>query len=118
MAGFAAGPTQIAFTWSYTPSAEVPICTDTITANCVDSFTLSEPTTTFSQSIPAVSGTSSYSYNLTPLPATGTYIYTLVANETYSGGGISSDPVTVSVATAVITGPYVTGTLSNGAKLQ
>jgi hypothetical protein len=96
-AAFAAAPTKILFTWDYTPNAAAPICTSTVITNCVNSFTLTEPTTNFSQSIPAVAGTSSYSFTQTPIPAAGTYTYSLVAVETTAGGPIQSVPDTVSV---------------------
>jgi hypothetical protein len=93
----AANPTKIVFAWTYTPDANFPICTTTITTQCVNSFVLTEPTTSLTQSIPAVSGTSSYGFTLTSLPAPGTYTYTLVASAITSGGTVTSVPVTVQV---------------------
>lgn len=94
----AANPTKITFSWSDAFSA-VPACTATVTNNCISGFLLTEPVTGFSATITAVAGTSStaFGYTLTPLPPAGTYTYSLVAQETTTGGVIVSAPATVSI---------------------
>lgn len=99
-----ASPTKFVFTWGYTPNT-VPICTSTVTTACVNQFIITEPTTGISITIPAVAGTSSYTAS-TPLPAAGTYTYSLVASETLGGStAIPSPAVTVSLQSPGAPGP-------------
>lgn len=95
---YAAFPTKITFTWS-DPFASVPACSATVTTNCVSSFILTEPVQGFSKTIDATGGTSStiFTYTQTPLPPAGTYTYSIVAVEVYSGGTITSGPATAIV---------------------
>jgi hypothetical protein len=92
-----AQPTKISFTWNYAATPSVPVCTTSLVTNCVNSFILTEPVTGITKTIPAVAGTTSYSFDLTPLPPAGTYTYSLVASEVYAGGTLVSAPMTTTV---------------------
>lgn len=95
---YAAAPTKIVFTWTDN-FTNVQACTATVTTSCIQSFTLTESTTGFSQSITALNGTPSttFTYTQTTLPAAGTYTYSIVAVEVYSGGTMTSGPATATV---------------------
>lgn len=92
--------TNVSFTWSYPATPTVPICTTTLTSNCVDHFQLTEPVTGITKSIPAVAGQTAYTFDLTPAPGGGSYTYSLVASEVIAGGTIPS-----AAATAVVVVP-------------
>lgn len=93
----AQSPTKITFAWGYPSTPTVPICTTTVVTNCVNSFILTEPVTGITKTIAAVAGTTTYTYNLIPMPPGGTYTYSLVASEVYAGGTITSTPLTATV---------------------
>jgi hypothetical protein len=91
-----APPTQATFNWSYSFNTAYPVpCSATVITNCVQNFLLTQGTTTVG-TIPATTATS-YSFNLTTLPAPGTYTYSLVAVGAFQGGTIASAPATVSL---------------------
>lgn len=94
---YSQAPTKIHFTWAYPAAPSVSICTTTLVTNCVNSFILTEPVTGITKTIPAVGGTTAYVFDLTPLPPTGTYTYSLIASEIYPGGTIPSAPLTTVV---------------------
>lgn len=93
---FAQAPSTAVFSWGYTYNAAYSVpCSTSVTTNCVQNFVLSQGGAIIA-TIPA-STASSYSYNLTTLPAPGTYTYSLVAVGAYQGGTIQSAPLTVSL---------------------
>mgnify|MGYP001545100671 FL=1 len=98
-AAYAAQPTQVYLTWTESFNT-VPVCSTSVTTNCVSGFQVTEPVTGLSAFVPSTGGTNTtvFSYSQTPLPAGGSYTYTVVAVEIYSGGTITSGPATVVVA--------------------
>lgn len=100
LAGVAFGTpvNQITFTWNYS-YAQDPVCTATITVNCISSFVLTDVTLATPQTIATIPATSAtaYSYVQTPLPPAMNHNYTLVAVKTLSTGTIVSTPATVTV---------------------
>ena len=95
-------PHEITIPFTYTPNSSFPICTATITTNCVSGFQITEfnnatpGTVNNIATVPATSATS-YTYNQTPLPPPGTYTITIVANAVYNGGIWQSTPATTGV---------------------
>jgi hypothetical protein len=93
---FGQSPTSAHFNWTYSYNAAYPVpCDSAVTNNCIESFVLTQGGVTVA-TIHATTATN-YSYVLSPLPAPGTYTYTLVAVGAYQGGTIQSAPVTVSL---------------------
>jgi hypothetical protein len=93
---FAQSPSSALFKWGYTYSSAYPVaCSATVTANCIQSFILTQGDTVVA-TIPATSA-ASYNYTLNSLPTPGTYTYSLVAVGAYQGGTINSLPATVSL---------------------
>lgn len=95
IAAQAQSPSTVTFNWNYAYTEAYPACTQTVTTDCIKSFTLSEGSTSVA-TIPATAATS-YSYTLPSLPSVGTHTYTLVATAAYQGGTINSLPATVSL---------------------
>lgn len=94
--GYAQAPSTATFNWTYSyASPYSAACSSTVTTNCIQSFVLTQGTTTVA-TVTATSATS-YTYVLTTLPAPGTYTYSLIAVGAYQGGTINSLPTTVSL---------------------
>jgi hypothetical protein len=103
-------PTQATFNWSYTFNTAYPVpCSATVTVNCVANFLLTQGTTTVA-TVPTTTATA-YSFNLTTLPAPGTYTYSLVAVGAFQGGTIASAPVTVSLQVPATVAPAASFTV-------
>lgn len=95
LSAHAQNPSTVAFNWGYTFTSAYPVCTSTVTTNCIQSFQLSEGSTVLA-TVPATSSTS-YTYTLATLPTAGTHTYSLVATGVYQGGSINSLPAMVSL---------------------
>lgn len=98
--GFAAkaSSSNVVFTWTGTGKRTIPVCSTTVTAACLTTYTLSDTTNAPSPVILSCSDAHVFSYTLTPLPKPGLHTYSLViSGRDQSGISKSSIPATATV---------------------
>jgi hypothetical protein len=91
--------TKILFTWSDSANYAIPICSSTVTRNCISGFTLTD--TTASVVVSTTIGPAATTYTYMPpggIPLGYTHTFTLVTNAINpSGVAVSSVPAVVKV---------------------
>lgn len=95
MVSNAQAPSKVVFNWSYAFTSTYPVCTASVTTNCIASFRLNEGSTVIS-TVPATAATT-YTYTIPTLPSVGSHTYQLVATAVFATGTIDSAPATVSL---------------------
>jgi hypothetical protein len=98
--GFAAkaSSSSVVFTWTARGTRTIPVCSTTVTAACLTTYTLSDITNAPSPVIVSSSRANVLTYTLAPLPKPGSHTYSLVVSgRDQSGISKSSIPAAVTV---------------------